>query len=125
MLFGRGHRFAGGAAMSWKRSTLFATAGFLLSLVPVLAGARAASATVIGGWAVGGPTCASPGVGGGQGGNCTGLIVHTNNGNTWGTQTSGTDQVLNGVDFIAPNNGWAVGGTCKPPCPTGIGTILH
>jgi len=46
-----------------------------------------------------------------------GTIVHTSNGGAiWSPQTSGTVNVLGGVNFVDANNGWAVGDG---------GTIVH
>ena len=38
-----------------------------------------------------------------------GTILHSSNGTTWVSQTSGTANTLNDVVFIDPLNGWAVG----------------
>jgi len=38
-----------------------------------------------------------------------GTILHSSNGTTWASQTSGTTNTLNDVVFIDPLNGWAVG----------------
>jgi len=46
-----------------------------------------------------------------------GTILHTEDGgSTWKQQNSGTGEALDGVVFVSPQSGWAVGGN---------GTILH